>query len=64
MSLLDGPRIAPLSGTARQLIVLVLGYGYGYFRHTDLIRIGLFLTVVDFVILSLSVAFYWPLLGL
>ena len=47
---------------AYESAVLVLGYGY--FRHTDLIRIGLFLTVVDFVIVALSVAFYWPLLGL
>ena len=49
---------------AYQSGVLVLGYAYGYFRHTDLIKIGLFLTVVDFVVLWLSVAFYWPLLGL
>ena len=49
---------------AYQSGVLVLGYAYGYFRHTDLIKIGLFLTVVDFIVLWLSVAFYWPLLGL
>ena len=49
---------------AYQSAVLVLGYAYGQFRHTDLIKIGLFLTVVDFVVLWLSVAFYWPLLGL
>jgi anion transporter len=49
---------------AYQSAVLVLGYAYGYFRHTDLIKIGLFLTLVDFVVVWLSVVFYWPLLGL
>ena len=49
---------------AYQSAVLVLGYAYGYFRHTDLIKIGLFLTLVDFAVLWLSVVFYWPLLGL
>jgi di/tricarboxylate transporter len=49
---------------AYQSAVLVLGYAYGYFRHTDLIKVGAFLTVVDFVVLWLSVMFYWPLLGL
>jgi anion transporter len=49
---------------AYQSAVLVLGYGYGYFRPGDLIKLGVLLTVVDFVVLALSVAFYWPLLGL
>ncbi len=49
---------------AYQSGVLVLGYGYGYFRHTDLIKIGLFLTLVDFLVVWPSVLFYWPLLGL
>ena len=49
---------------AYQSAVLVLGYAYGYFRHTDLIKVGAFLTVVDFIALWLSVMFYWPLLGL
>jgi len=49
---------------AYQSGVLVLGYGYGYFRHTDLIKLGLFLTVVDFLVIWPSVLFYWPLLGL
>ena len=49
---------------AYQSGVLVLGYGYGYFRHTDLIKIGLFLTIVDFLVVWPSVLFYWPLLGL
>ena len=37
MSLLDGPRIAPISGTARQLVVLVHGYGAD---GNDLIELG------------------------
>lgn len=37
MSLLDGPRLPPLSGTARQLIVLVHGYGAD---GNDLISLG------------------------
>jgi phospholipase/carboxylesterase len=37
MSLLDGPRLAPISGTARQLIVLVHGYGAD---GNDLISLG------------------------
>jgi phospholipase/carboxylesterase len=37
MSALDGPRLAPLSGTARQLVVLVHGYGAD---GQDLISLG------------------------
>jgi len=47
---------------AYQSAPLVVGYSYGYFRHTDLIKIGAFLTVVEFVGLALSAAFYWPFL--
>ena len=49
---------------AYQSAPLVVGYSYGYFRHTDLILIGAVLTVVEFIGLALSVAFYWPWLGL
>jgi sodium-dependent dicarboxylate transporter 2/3/5 len=49
---------------AYQSAVLVVGYGYGYFRHTDLIWLSGLLTLVQFVALALSVALYWPLLGL
>jgi solute carrier family 13 (sodium-dependent dicarboxylate transporter), member 2/3/5 len=49
---------------AYQSAPLVVGYSYGYFRHTDLIKIGIVLTLVEFVGLALSVAFYWPLLGI
>lgn len=49
---------------AYQSAPLVVGYSYGYFTHIDLIKIGVFLTIVEFVGLALSVAFYWPFLGL
>jgi sodium-dependent dicarboxylate transporter 2/3/5 len=49
---------------AYQSAPLVVGYSYGYFRHTDLIKIGVVLTIVAFVGLALCVAFYWPFLGL
>ena len=49
---------------AYESAVLVLGYSYGFFRHTDLIKLGGLLAIVEFVALSLSVVFYWPLLGL
>jgi di/tricarboxylate transporter len=49
---------------AYQSAPLVIGYSYGFFRHTDLIKIGAVLTVIEFVGLAVSVAIYWPLLGL
>jgi solute carrier family 13 (sodium-dependent dicarboxylate transporter), member 2/3/5 len=49
---------------AYQSAVLVVGYGYGYFRHTDLIKLGFLLTAAQFAALAVSVALYWPLLGL
>lgn len=48
---------------AYQSGVLIVGYSYGYFTARDLLRIGWWLTVVEFVILLLLVQFYWPLLG-
>ncbi len=49
---------------AYQSGVLVVGYSYGYFEPRDLIRVGLWLTVVEFLILMLLVPFYWPLIGI
>jgi len=43
--------------------VLVVGYSYGFFQSKDLLRIGLWLTLVQFLILLLLVPFYWPLIG-
>ena len=49
---------------AYQSGVLIVGYSYGYFAARDLVRIGTWLTVVEFVVLLLLVQFYWPLIGL
>jgi solute carrier family 13 (sodium-dependent dicarboxylate transporter), member 2/3/5 len=49
---------------AYQSAPLVVGYSYGYFRHTDLIRIGAVLTVIEFFALALSVMIWWPLFGI
>jgi sodium-dependent dicarboxylate transporter 2/3/5 len=49
---------------AYQSGVLVLGYSYGYFEARDLLRIGAWLTVAEFLILMLLVPFYWPLIGI
>jgi di/tricarboxylate transporter len=44
--------------------VLVAGYAFGQFDAMDLLKVGLALTVVEFVILLLLVPVYWPLIGL
>jgi anion transporter len=49
---------------AYQSGVLIVGYSYGYFEARDLMRMGAWLTVAEFVILILIVPFYWPLLGI
>jgi solute carrier family 13 (sodium-dependent dicarboxylate transporter), member 2/3/5 len=49
---------------AYQSGVLIVGYSYGYFEARDLLRMGAWLTVVEFVILVLLVLFYWPLIGI
>ena len=49
---------------AYQSAVLVLGYSYGYFRPIDLFKMGAILTLVEFLLLALSVIFYWPMLGI
>jgi solute carrier family 13 (sodium-dependent dicarboxylate transporter), member 2/3/5 len=49
---------------AYQSGVLIVGYSYGYFEARDLVRIGWWLTVVEFMILMVLVPFYWPLLGI
>jgi solute carrier family 13 (sodium-dependent dicarboxylate transporter), member 2/3/5 len=48
---------------AYQSGVLIVGYSYGYFDARDLVRIGWWLTVVEFLVLVLMVPFYWPLIG-
>ena len=49
---------------AYQSGVLIVGYSYGYFTAGDLVRIGFWLTIVEFIILALIVPFYWPLIGI
>jgi solute carrier family 13 (sodium-dependent dicarboxylate transporter), member 2/3/5 len=49
---------------AYQSGVLIVGYSYGYFDARDLVRIGWWLTVVEFFVLLLMVPFYWPLIGI
>jgi di/tricarboxylate transporter len=44
--------------------VLVIGYGYGYFRAKDILRLGLIMSVVDSLLLLIVVPFYWPLIGI
>jgi len=47
-----------------QAAVLIVGYSYGFFEGRDLFRIGLSLTVVQAIVLAVSVPLYWPLIGL
>jgi len=49
---------------AYQSGVLLVGYSYGYFEARDLIKMGAWLTLAEFLILMLLVPFYWPLLGI
>ena len=48
---------------AYQSGVLIVGYSYGYFEARDLVRIGWWLTVVEFLVLLVLVQVYWPLIG-
>jgi di/tricarboxylate transporter len=48
---------------AYQSGVLIVGYSYGYFEARDLVRIGWWLTVVEFLVLLVLVQLYWPLIG-
>lgn len=44
--------------------VLIIGYGYGYFRAKDIFLMGLLMTIVDCLALLVIVPFYWPLVGI
>jgi anion transporter len=44
--------------------VLVAGYSYGYFDSRDVLRVGLWVTLVESLALLFLVPFYWPLLGI
>jgi len=49
---------------AYQSAVMVIGYSYGYFESKDLLRVGLWLTVIESLILLLLVPYYWPFIGI
>ena len=49
---------------AYQSAVTIIGYSYGFFRAVDLLRLGLILTVIEFLLLVVAVSFYWPLIGI
>jgi len=47
-----------------QSAVLMVGYGYGYFRAKDILLMGLLMSIVDSALLLLVVPYFWPLLGI
>ena len=49
---------------AYQSAVMIVGYSYGFFRPRDLLRIGAWLSVIEFLIVLVLVPFYWPLIGI
>jgi len=49
---------------AYQSGVLIVGYSYGYFAARDLVIMGAWLTIVEFLVLLVLVPVYWPLIGL
>jgi anion transporter len=49
---------------AYQSGVLIVGYSYGYFDARDLVRMGAWLTLVEFAVLMLLVPLWWPLIGI
>ena len=48
---------------AYQSAPLIVGYAYGYFRHTDMLKLGALLTLVEFAALVFCTRIFWPLLG-
>jgi hypothetical protein len=49
---------------AYQSGVLIVSYSYGYFAARDLMIMGAWLTIVEFLVLLVLVPVYWPLIGL
>jgi solute carrier family 13 (sodium-dependent dicarboxylate transporter), member 2/3/5 len=47
-----------------QSAVLIVGHSYGYFDRRDLLRIGVWMTLVEGGVVLLLSACYWPLLGI
>lgn len=48
---------------AYQSAPLIVGYAYGYFRHTDMLKLGALLTLVEFIALLFCTGIFWPVLG-
>jgi solute carrier family 13 (sodium-dependent dicarboxylate transporter), member 2/3/5 len=48
---------------AYQSAPLIVGYAYGYFKHTDMLKLGAILTVVEFIMLTFCTGIFWPLMG-
>jgi di/tricarboxylate transporter len=44
--------------------VLVAGYSYGYFNARDVFRVGLCVTIIESLVLLMTVPYYWPLIGI
>jgi di/tricarboxylate transporter len=42
----------------------VVGYSFGFFNARDLLRVGLLITIVEFIALMIIVPLYWPLIGI
>ncbi len=47
-----------------QSSVLILGYSYGYFEGKDLLRVGIWLTILEGLLLLVLVPLYWPHIGI
>ena len=47
-----------------QNAVLIVGYSYGFFTARDLFRLGLWMSVINSLLLLLAVPFYWHWIGI
>ena len=47
-----------------QSAVLIVGYSFGCFKMKDMLKVGLALSVIEWLIQVALVALYWPLIGL
>ena len=44
--------------------VMIVGYSYGYFETKDMFKVGLTLSIIEFIILLGLAMVYWPLMGI
>jgi sodium-dependent dicarboxylate transporter 2/3/5 len=47
-----------------QSSVMILGHSYGFFEGWDLLRFGVFMAIIESVLILLLVSLYWPFIGL